>query len=128
MAVGRRQRWLLERFAATRACLRAHVDPEAARQGASAQEGGVPRTGMSFVERAAISELLAGMPQDGRLDADRLHAAILGADGKVCGEVTLHGRLQLFHFAAGMNSLGYRLVTEHRFTRYALVLASPAEP
>jgi hypothetical protein len=128
MAVARKQRWLLERFTATRACLRTHMNPEAAGQGSSVVETRLPRAGMSFVERSAIRALLEGMPQDGRLDADRLHAAILGADGKICGEVTLHGRLQLFHFAAGMNSLGYRVVTGHRFSRYALVLASPPEP
>lgn len=126
MAVARKQRWLLERFAATRACLRTHMNAEPPRPG-TAEEEPLPRGGMSFVERSAICALLEGMPQDGRLDADRLHAAILGADGKICGEVTLHGRLQLFHFAAGMNSLGYRVVSGHRFSRYALVLASPAE-
>lgn len=126
MAVARKQRWLLERFAGTRACLRTHMNAEASRAG-PVDEVRPPRAGMSLVERSAICALLEGMPQDGRLDADRLHAAILGADGKICGEVTLHGRLQLFHFAAGMNSLGYRVVAGHRFSRYALVLASPAE-
>jgi hypothetical protein len=127
MVVARKQRWLLERFAATRACLRTHMDAETTRTDA-AVEGHRPRAGMSLVERSAICALLEGMPQDGRLDADRLHAAILGLDGRICGEVTLHGRLQLFHFAAGMNSLGYRVISGHRFSRYALVLASPPEP
>lgn len=127
MTATRQRRWVLERFSATRACLRTHMPP-ADTPGGAGVEGRPPRAGMSLVDRSAISALLAGIPQDGRLDADRLHAAILGADGKICGEVTLHGRLQLFHFAAGMNALGYRLVTRHRFSRYELVLASPAEP